>query len=232
MRLLFKNIVRTVSFDCGGTLYYEAEEDHMVFHRILLKLGYQFKPVEVEEALKDARLWWSQEKAMTREVWNENAWIRLLRKMVSNLSIPNQGLAEHLRDYWLTEAVFRAYEDAEHTLKELKNSGFQLITISNVSSSRNLATYLRKAGLLEYFDMLIASGDIGFEKPSPEIFRVASRLSKTPLEKILHVGDKYEEDYLGPRSAGMNAILIDRTGRYGDEQCLKISSLKELVDLL
>jgi putative hydrolase of the HAD superfamily len=137
--------------------------------------------------------------------------------MVSNLSIPNQALAGHLRDYWLSEAGFRAYEDAEHTLKELKNSGFQLITISNVSSSRNLATYLRKAGLLEYFDMLIASGDVGFEKPSPEIFRIASRLSKTPVEKILHVGDKYEEDYLGPRAAGVNAILIDRRGEYGGQ---------------
>jgi HAD superfamily hydrolase (TIGR01549 family) len=232
MRLLFKNIVKTVSFDCGGTLFYEAEEDHVVFHRILLKLGYRFEPVEVREALKDARLWWSQEKARTREVWNENAWISLLRKMVSNLAIPNQALAEQLRDYWLSEAVFRAYEDAEHTLKKLKNSGFQLITISNVSSSRNLATYLRKAGLLEYFDILIASGDVGFEKPNPEIFRVASRLSKTPVEKILHVGDKYEEDYLGARAAGVNAILIDRRSIHGDTQCLKIFSLKELISLL
>ncbi len=232
MCLLFKNSVKTVSFDCGGTLYYEAEEDYIVFHRILLKLGYRFEPVEVREALKDARLWWSREKARTREVWNENTWISLLRKMVSNLSIPNQALAEQLRDYWLSQAGFRVYEDAEHTLKKLKDSGFQLITISNVSSSRNLATYLRKAGLLEYFAILIASGDVGFEKPNPEIFLVASRLSKTPVEKILHVGDKYEEDYLGARAAGVNAILIDRRGRYGDKQCLKIFSLKELISLL
>ena len=210
----------------------EAEEDYLVFHRILLKLGYRFEPVEVEKALKAARLWWSQEKARSREVWNENTWIKLLRKMVSNLSIPNQALAEHLLDYWLSESVFQAYEDAGHALKELKNNGFQLITVSNVSSSRNLAAYLRKAGLLEYFDMLVASGDVGFEKPNPEIFHIASRLSKTPLEKILHVGDKYEEDYLGARAAGVNAILIDRMGRYEDKQCLKISSLKELTSLL
>jgi len=232
MSLLFKNTVKTVSFDCGGTLYYEVEEDYIVCHRILLKLGYRFEPVEVREALKDARLWWSREKARTREVWNENTWISLLRKMVSNLSIPNQALAEQLRDYWLSQAGFRVYEDAEHTLKKLKDSGFQLITVSNVSSSRSLATYLRKAALLEYFVILIASGDVGVEKPNPEIFRVASRLSKTPVEKILHVGDKYEEDYLGAREAGVNAILIDRKGRYGDKQCLKIFSLKELVGLL
>ncbi|MBO3842466.1 MAG: HAD family hydrolase [Candidatus Brockarchaeota archaeon] len=229
---MFKNRIKTVSFDCGGTLYYEAEEDYMVFHRILLKLGYRFESVKVKEALEDARVWWSKEKARTREVWNEKAWVRLLRKMVSNLAISDQDLAEQLRGHWLSEAGFRAYEDAEPTLKKLKDNGFKLITISNVSSSRNLATYLRKAGLLEYFEMLVASGDLGCEKPNAEIFRIASRLSNTPVENMLHVGDKYEEDYLGARAAGMNAILIDRRGMFGGEHCPKISSLTDLVDLL
>ncbi len=94
---MFKKRIKTVSFNCGGTLYYEVEEDHMVFHKILLKLGYRFEPVKVREAWKDACVWWSEEKARTREVWNENAWARLLRKMVSNLAIPNQDLAEQLR---------------------------------------------------------------------------------------------------------------------------------------
>ncbi len=91
---------------------------------------------------------------------------------------------------------------------------------------------MRKAGLLEYFGMLVASGDLGYEKPNAEIFRIASRLSNTPMENMLHIGDRYEEDYLGVRAAGMNAILIDRRGMYGGKQCPKISSLTDLVGLL
>ncbi|MGB9718564.1 MAG: HAD family hydrolase [Thermoproteota archaeon] len=229
---MFKNSIKTVSFDCGGTLYYEAEEDYVVFHRILLKLGYRFESVRVREALEDARLWWSREKAKTKEVWNENTWARLLGKMVSNLAITDRVLAEQLRDYWLSEAVFKAYEDAEPALKKLKDKGFKLITISNVSSSRSLATYLRKTNLLEYFAILVASGDVGCEKPDPEIFRIASRLSKTPVENMLHIGDRYEEDYLGARAAGINAILIDRKGICGDKPCHKISSLTDLAGLM
>ncbi|MGQ9596659.1 MAG: HAD family hydrolase [Thermoproteota archaeon] len=228
----WKGIIKTISFDCGGTLYYEAEEDFIIFHRILFRLGYRSELAEVKEALEDARQWWSHEKARTKEIWNENAWVRLLQKMISNLAIPDHALAEQLRNCWLSEADFQAYRDVEHCLKELKSSRLQLIAISNVSSGMNLATYLRRAGILEYFSILIASGDVGHEKPDPEIFHTASELSKTPLENMLHVGDKYEEDYLGACAAGMNAILIDRKGIYGDKHCAKISSLTELFSLL
>jgi len=43
--------VRVISFDCGGTLYYEVEQDYVVFHKILNGLGYEFELVEVKRAL-------------------------------------------------------------------------------------------------------------------------------------------------------------------------------------
>ena len=35
--------VRVISFDCGGTLYYEVEHDYVVFHKILNGLGYELR---------------------------------------------------------------------------------------------------------------------------------------------------------------------------------------------
>ncbi|MGB9778679.1 MAG: HAD family hydrolase [Candidatus Bathyarchaeales archaeon] len=225
--------IRAVSFDCGGTLYYEVEGDHIVFHRILHELGYDFGVAEVERALHDARVWWNSEKAKTGEVWTERSWAKLLQRMAMNLKIPESiSVAECLREHWLLTAEFRAYEDAVPTLNELKNKGFTLIVISNVSSRKNLKTYLRKAGIPNYFDAIIASGDVGYEKPNPEIFRTASRTLNIPLNCILHIGDKYEEDYLGAYNAGLKALLIDRKNRYTRIQCPKISNLKELTSLL
>ncbi|MBX5321279.1 MAG: HAD family hydrolase [Candidatus Bathyarchaeota archaeon] len=207
--------IRAVSFDRGGTLYYEVEEDYVVFHRILHELGYDFGVAEVERALHDARVWWNSEKAKTGEVWTERSWAKLLQRMAMNLTIPNTvSVADNLRERWLVEADFRAYEDAVPALNELKSAGFKLIVISNVSSGRNLQTYLRKAGIPNCFDAVIASGDVGYEKPSPEIFRIASRILNIPAGCILHVGDKYDEDYIGAYNAGFKAILIDRKGIY------------------
>ena len=224
--------VKAVSFDCGGTLYYEVEQDHVVFHKILNSLGYEFEVAEVKRALDDARVWWNGEKAKTGEVWTEDSWAKLLQKMASNLAIPDPPwIAERLREHWLLEADFRAYDDAVPTLNELKSAGFKLIIISNVSSSKNLKTYLRKAGIPNCFEAIIASGDVGYEKPNPKIFKIASKLSNTPLKSILHIGDKYEEDYIGAYNAGLKALLLDRKGLYKDKQCPKIATLTELIDL-
>ena len=225
--------VKAVSFDCGGTLYYEVEQDHAVFHKILNSLGYEFEVAEVKRALDDARVWWNGEKAKTGEVWTEGSWIKLLQKMVSNLAIQNTAsIAEQLRERWLLEADFRAYDDAVPTLNELKSAGFKLIVISNVSSSKNLKTYLRKAGIPNCFDAIIASGDVGYEKPNLEIFREALRMLNIPASYVLHVGDKYEEDYIGAYNAGLKALILDREGLCKDKQCPKITMLTELVNLL
>lgn len=225
--------VKAVSFDCGGTLFYEVEQDHVVFHKILNSLGYKFEVAEVKRALDDARVWWNGEKAKTGEVWTEGSRVKLLQRMVSNLAIPDPPwIAERLREHWLLEADFRAYDDAVPTLNELKSAGLRLIVISNVSSSKNLKNYLRKAGIPNCFEATIASGDVGYEKPNPEIFRKASRILNIPASQILHVGDKYEEDYIGAYNAGLKALLLDRKGLYKDKQCPKIKTLTELVNLL
>ena len=105
---------------------------------------------------------------------------------MSNLAIPNpHSIAIGLHDYWLSEAQFKAYEDVVPTLKALKNRGFKLIVISNVSSGKNLKIYMQKADIPDCFVVLIASGDVGYEKPNPEIFKMASKLSNTPLKTIL-----------------------------------------------
>ena len=225
--------VRVISFDCGETLFYEVEQDYVVFYKILKSLGYEFELAEVKRALDDARVWWNGEKAKTGEVWTEVSRIKLLQKMVSNLAIQDMAsIARQLRGRWLLEAEFRAYEDAMPTLNELKEAGLNLIIISNVSSGKNLKTYLRKACIPNCFDAIVASGDVGYEKPNPEIFREASRILNIPASHILHVGDKYEEDYIGAHNAGLKALLLDRNGLYKDKQCPKIATLKELINLL
>jgi putative hydrolase of the HAD superfamily len=188
---------------------------------------------DVKRALDDARVWWNGERAKTGEIWTEDSRAKLLQKMASNLAIPDSPrIVEQLCERWLLEANFRAYDDALPTLNALKSAGFKLIVISNVSSSKNLKTYLKKAGIPNHFEAIIASGDIGYEKPNPEIFRTASKILNIPASQILHVGDKYEEDYIGAHNAGLKASLLDRKGLYKDKQCPKIKTLTELISLL
>ncbi|MEM2917462.1 MAG: HAD-IA family hydrolase [Candidatus Bathyarchaeia archaeon] len=233
LRISKTSNIETVSLDCGGTLYYEAVQEFVVYKEILNELGYDVNDSVVKEALESARACWLEEKARTDKIWNDDMRISLLKKMVATLGLSNPNtLAMKLSNLWFQKAAFQAYEDAEPTLKMLKQRGIRVIAVSNVSSEKNLRIYLDKAGLGNYFDVLVASGTVGYEKPNPEIFKIASKLSNTPLTRMMHVGDKYEEDYLGAKSVGMKALLLDRKGLHKNENCMRISRLDELFAYL
>ena len=53
-------------------------------------------------------------------------------------------------------------------------------------------------------------------KPSRSIFERAIRYLGLPPANILHVGDSYLEDVVGPATVGMGSVLIRRSGASGD----------------
>ncbi|VDM71921.1 unnamed protein product [Strongylus vulgaris] len=65
-------------------------------------------------------------------------------------------------------------------------------------------------GLYELFDMIIASGEVGVEKPNPDIFEmVLKRYHLSDASKMLHIGDNVQKDYRAARHFGASALLFD-----------------------
>ncbi|MCS7387000.1 MAG: HAD family hydrolase [archaeon GB-1867-005] len=226
-------MLSAISFDFGGTLARELKEEHQVFHEILMDLGYSVEVELVKEALSAAWDWWLQEKARTGRVWSEEALkdvIKLILRRVGALDIEKLVLkAVELYPYKLE---FEVYPDVEPALKKLEQLRYRLTVISNASSQRNVEIYLEKLGLKRYFDLVVVSGTIGYEKPNPKIFHAAAEMLGVEPREILHVGNDYEADYLGAKMAGLKSILIDRDGVHGNKQCNRISNLTELLGIL
>ena len=51
---------------------------------------------------------------------------------------------------------------------------------------------------------------------------------KAEPAESLYVGDIYSVDYVGARNAGMQAVLFDVAGTYGDQEFSRIESLAQL----
>jgi len=222
-----------VSLDFGGTLAYEVKGDYVVYQEILGELGYNVELGKLEETFRGAMDWWRQEKARTDMLWDEETDAVWFESMLCSLTVPDsRRIAAKMVELWPLRIQYKAFDDAEPALLELKRMGLRLIMVSNVPSLRILSILVSQTGLMPFFDLLVASGTVGFEKPDQRIFKLASQMSNIPVERIVHVGNKHEEDYLGASSAGMSSILIDRTVAYGDLQCRKISTLFELPGLL
>ncbi len=224
-------MVKIVSLDFGGTIAYELEKYYVIYHRLLEELGYSTDLNLVEKALKEACNWWREERARTGRIWNMDVYLELIERVFRTLKLPIEIAPDFLKilPYRVELGV---YEDVEPTLRELKDRGYRLIVISNVSSLDNLSIYLSRVGLRDYFEFLIASGTVGFEKPDSRIFELALEKTSVPPEEMVHVGDDYEADYLGAENAGLIGVLLDRKNIHGDKQCRRIIELTELPNLL
>jgi putative hydrolase of the HAD superfamily len=60
---------------------------------------------------------------------------------------------------------------------------------------------------------VIASGELGFTKPDPRIFRHACSLYGVAPESAVYVGDRFATDALGAANAGLTGVWIDRRDR-------------------
>lgn len=126
-------------------------------------------------------------------------------------------------NYW------RVFDDVVETLKMLKKMKMKLGVISNWDT--RLLTILKDVELYDYFDKIIISSEVGYEKPSPEIFEIAAETLGVPLESSIFVGDSPDKDVLAANHAGMKGILIARDG-FDFPDLDTIYSLNELVDYI
>jgi putative hydrolase of the HAD superfamily len=71
---------------------------------------------------------------------------------------------------------------------------------------------IRRVGLADRFEHVVASGALGFAKPDARIFEHACALFDVPVESAVYVGDRLRTDALGSAAAGLTGVWLDRAG--------------------
>ena len=78
---------------------------------------------------------------------------------------------------------------------------------------------IRSCGLAPFLDTVVISEEAGVAKPHPRIFEIAlARLGCTADEAVM-VGDAWDNDIAGARSAGVRAVWFNRFGVRAPELC-------------
>ena len=122
------------------------------------------------------------------------------------------------------------FDDVVPALAWLHQRGLRVGVISNWQCG--LVHFCRELGVLSYLDFVLASAEIGCEKPDPRIFELAVRRHGIPPAGILHVGDHPMEDVRGALAAGMQAALLARDDDAPPPGVPVLRSLTELPALL
>ena len=110
-----------------------------------------------------------------------------------------------------------------------------LISDTHITSGAGLREILNCLGMLNYFDALIFSDEIGRSKPHESMFRHAcERLNVTPARAV-HVGDREKKDVRGAKGFGMKTVLFagarndDRDHTSADYICEHLNRLPNLI---
>ncbi len=229
---------RAVLFDVGETLIGPREGFGAVYARVLAGLGLELPADRLERALREVSA------AVEREIpagadryrhfpgGEAEYWRRFAEHALERATgcAPDAALASRalggLRAAFRAPEAWRVYDDVPPALERLRTAGVRLGVVSNWDS--NLVDVLRMLGLDRHFETIGVSHLEGVEKPDPRFFRVVlERMGVAPRD-ALHVGDRPDMDLAGARAAGVDALLIDRRGRYADADHPRIDDFRGL----
>jgi len=116
------------------------------------------------------------------------------------------GAADSLCAEW--ERGFGVDENAHEVLTRLGGL-FPLGLVSNFDHPPHVRHWISRSGLSPFFGTIVISGEVGTEKPDPEILKIAcNRINATP-ERCAYVGDSIV-DYQASNAAGMSFFWIRR----------------------
>lgn len=121
-------------------------------------------------------------------------------------------------------------DGAEDLLKYL--SRYKVYAASNAHDRDYQKTRLARAGLIDYFDGLFVSGQVGANKPSREFFDICMQNIQAEPREVVMVGDSLSADISGAKDYGYHTVWFDKYGvGRGDEADFVARSLPEIIDI-
>lgn len=206
---------KVISFDMDGTLVHTEFTDWVWGHGIptlyAKKMGVSFeeaKDLVTQEYLKvgEGAIEWYDIKYWFRFFQLDESWRTVMKRYTDKI---------------------RVYPDVHPILKRLEGR-FPLILTSN-AGREFIDLEMEATGLGRYFPRIFsATTDFGEVKKTAGFYERICQILEARPQEIVHVGDHYEFDYLVPRSLGIRAFYLDRSGkRSGDSIIPELRDLEE-----
>jgi putative hydrolase of the HAD superfamily len=213
--------MKVITFDAGNTLIRLNQPVGVTYAAVAERFGAKLDPVSLERWFRaawktvpglpdvpgprpdDGRSWWRAVVIRTLELAGE---------MVE----PFDDYFNAVYREFALPGIWRLEPGVFDLLSDLRFVGFRLGIISNFDL--RLRDILKHVGVLDFFEEIIISSQIGADKPSPRIFQAAIERFGVEPQEMLHVGDDKLADGDGARAVGIQTFILGLGG----------SGLKEL----
>ena len=196
-----ESTIKVLSFDMDGTLI-TKDFDNKIWFEGIPKVYAEEKGISFERAREEVINKYYALSRETVEWYDVRYWLKEFE----------------LKKGW--EELFEKYKDEIRTYPEvegflsLASKKFKLAIITN--ATREFLNFkLERTKIGKYFSHTFsATSDFRRPKKGGKIFTKACKIMKIKSSELLHIGDEPSFDCEFPTSVGVNAILIDREGRF------------------
>jgi len=114
-----------------------------------------------------------------------------------------------LYDHFASADPWFVYPDTLKTLEYWANQEVELGIVSNFDS--RIHSVLPALSLDNYFSTITLSSEVGAAKPDSRVFDAALQKHQCSPEDAWHIGDSFQDDYQGARSAGLRGFWLKRS---------------------
>jgi putative hydrolase of the HAD superfamily len=223
---------RAVLFDAGNTL---LRMNYPAIAADLASRGHVVPVEAVEEAELRARVRLDADLALGVSTEGRPAQDRYVTYLLEGLGLTAreeiEAATSFKRGYNPPAGLFdQAFPGARAAILGVKAAGLVAGVVSNSNGSAR--ALLDAAGLAADLDFVIDSALVGVEKPDPRIFRLALEQAGVAAHEAVYIGDLYSVDVLGSRAAGLDPILLDPRGFWGERDCTRASDVEAAVALV
>lgn len=173
------------------------------------------------------------------KITKEYLMVERFRKVLADVGYDNDEaikMSAELSDVYLDKlaSLKTLVPGARELLDYLKAQGYKIGVISNGFYEVQYRKMV-SSDIVDYFDAVVLSDDIGVNKPDKRIFDYALRKSNAEAGRALIIGDNPDTDIAGAVDAGWLAIYFNRKGEGASVDlvnAIEVFNLVEIHDIL
>jgi HAD superfamily hydrolase (TIGR01662 family) len=229
--------IRTVLFDLDGTLVFHQPDSFDLISDFCADIG---QPLSAEAGRQGRR---TRHEYFVDPIIREELsalspgefWLHFNRYLLESIGIQGDldRLATEVTDRFADlKLTYHCPGAGCRTLTELRARGYALGLITNRQNVDRFHQLLDEMELRSYFDLVLASGEVGVRKPEPGIFTTALERLGATAEQSLYIGDNYWTDVIGAQRADVKPVLLDPHHLFPEADCLVVEQIEELLSWL
>ena len=220
--------IRCLVFDAVGTLIHANPPVDAAYQSVGAQFGSKLTRQQISARFRaafqnaEATDLDGRRQLTTSEDAERRRWRKIVAEVLDDVADAD-GVLEKLWAHFGSPDSWSCFNDVGPTLERLRDVGVEVAIASNFDARLNAVCDGHPA--LAGVDQRVISSEVGYRKPSGRFFDAVLQKTGRAANEVLFVGDDAINDVVGPRTAGMQELHLQRHLRTPD-------SIQQLTDVL